>query len=417
MMGSHDGAGHRTGAGQVAPGALVLRFWLSIAILLLAAGAHAAPACDVHAKSAAAAGPGCAKAWFDVNLKLNQIQLVGTAESYKLRPSAAMLGLIRLGSANDAKQLDFGEPPIPQQLDLGARSLEFDVAYDPKGGLYARPAGALMAMELMNDAYIRDMSKPGFKVLHILDIDFNSSCITLASCLQQVAGWSRAHPDHIPIVIGIRTNDEKTPMPGATHPQPFDAGAFDALNAAILSVFRPGEIITPDMVQGAQPNLRVAVLAGGWPTLGAARGKVIFLLDDSRAKVALYRGSRRALEKRVMFVATDTNSPAAAFVTIDDPAKSPAAIAAAVKAGFMVHTFADADTKEARAGNTQRRDRAFASGAQIISTDFLAADPGIGQYQVRIPGGRVARCEPQFAPDRCGSWDVESGRDSKPAGR
>lgn len=395
-----------------------MRFWLSISILLLAAGAHAGPSCDPHAKSAAQAGPGCARAWFDANLKLNQIQLVGTAESYKLRPSAAMLGLIRMGSANDAKQLDFGEPPVGQQLDLGARSLEFDVAYDPKGGLYAHPAGALMAMELMNDQYIRDMSKPGFKVVHILDIDFNSSCITLADCLQQVASWSRAHPDHLPIVIGIRTNDEKTPMPGATHPQPFDAAAFDALNAAILSVFRPGEIITPDMVQGSYPNLRVAVLAGGWPTLGAARGKVIFLLDDSRAKVALYRGSRRALEKRVMFVATDTNSPAAAFITIDDPTKMPAQIGQAVKAGFIVHTFADADTKEARAGTTQRRDKAFASGAQVISTDFLTLDPTIGKYEVRVPGGRVAQCNAQLvAAPLCGNWDVESGRESKPWGR
>lgn len=395
-----------------------MRLLVSISALLLAlpAVAHAAQPCDLHARTAQAAGAGCARAWMDANLHLNDIQFVGTAESYKQRPSSSMLGLIRMGSAEDARELDFAEPPITAQLDMGARSLEFDVANDPKGGLYAHPAGALMAMELVSDKFVHDMSQPGFKVLHILDIDFDSSCPTLVGCLQAVAGWSRHHPDHLPIVMALRTNDDKTPMPGATHPQKFDAAAFDALNVAILSVFHPGEIITPDMVQGSYPNLRDAVLAGGWPTLGAARGKVIFLLDDSRDKVALYRGSRRALEKRVMFVATDTGSPAAAFVTIEDPTKAPAAISAAVKSGFMVHTFADADTKEARAGDTRRRDKAFASGAQVISSDFIAADPRIGKYQVRVPGGRVAQCDAQRMPQRCGGVDVESGRESGPAG-
>ena len=393
-----------------------MRSWVLIFLLLLAlpASARAAPVCDLHAKSVAEAGPACVRAWFDANLKLNQIQLVGTAESYKLRPSPSMLGLIRMGSADDAKALDFAEPPITSQLDLGARSLEFDVAYDPKGGLYAHPAGALMAMELMSDQYVHDMSRPGFKVIHILDIDFNSSCMTLVNCLQGVAAWSRAHPDHLPIVIGIRSNDDKTPMPGATHPLKFDPRAFDALDTSILSVFHPNEIITPDMVQGSFHSLRDAVQAGSWPTLGVARGKLVFLLDDGKEKAEMYRGRRHSLEKRVMFIATDMNSPAAAFVTIENPAREPGAVSHAVKAGFIVHTFADADTKEARAGNTQRRDKAFASGAQIISSDFLTADPAIGKYQVRVPGGHVAQCDVQLSPERCGTWDLESGRDSAP---
>jgi len=370
-------------------------------LLALPAAGHTAPSCDLKAKSADQAGQGCARAWLDANLHLNEIQLVGTSESYKLRPSSSMLGLIRMGSAEDAHELDFAEPPIAAQLDMGARSLEFDVVNDPKGGLYSHPAGEMMAMELISDKFIHDMSQPGFKVIHILDIDFNSSCMTLVSCLQIVAGWSRAHPGHLPIVIGIRSNDDKTPMPGATHPEKFDAAAFDALDRAILSVFHPGEIITPDTVQGQYPNLRDAVLAHAWPTLAAARGKVIFLLDDSKEKIVLYRVNRKVLERRVMFVATDTNSPAAAFVTVEDSTKAQGAISDAVKAGFIVHTFADADTKEARAGNTQRRDKAFASGAQIISTDFFNADPAVGKYQVRVPGGHVAQCNVLFVPQRC----------------
>jgi hypothetical protein len=388
---------------------------VSILILsVLGASAAQAPAspCDLHAKSAGQAGRGCGRSWLDANLHLNEIQFIGTAESYKQRPSGSMLGLIRMGSAEDARELDFGEPPLATQLNMGARALTFDIASDTKGGLYAHPSGALMAMELMSDPYVQAMSRPGFKVIHILDIDFESSCITLENCLQGVAGWSRAHPDHLPIVIVLRTNDDKTPMPGATHPEKFDAHTFDALDAGIRAMFKPGEIITPDMVQGSYPTLRDAVQAKAWPLLGASRGKLIFLLDDSKEKIALYRGNRHSLEKRMMFVNTDVKSPAAAFVTIEDATKSPAAIRDAVKAGFIVHTFADADTKEARTNNTVRRDKAFETGAQIISTDFLAADPRVGSYQVRLPKSHVAQCDGLLAPGRCANLDVETGRDS-----
>lgn len=372
--------------------------------------AWAEAGCDTGAPEVAAnASAECARAWFDANLRINDIQTVGTAESYKLKPSAAMLSLIRMGSSDDAKALDFAQPPIEEQLKLGARSLTFDIAYDPKGGLYKIPAGASMAGELVPEDYIAAMSTPGFKVIHILDIDFNSSCVTLASCLQALASWSRANKDHLPVMVALRSNDDRTPMPGATRPAKFDAAVFDALDAEIRSVFHPDELITPDAVQGGHANLREAVLAHEWPKLGAARGKILFVLDDTPQKAALYRGKRQSLEGRAMFIATDDKSPAAAFMTVENPVKQAATITAKVKAGFMVHTFADADTKEARSGNTQRRDLAFASGAQRVSTDFLVADGQIGKYAVRLPANRVAQCGAQSLPQRCQGRDVESG--------
>ena len=154
-----------------------------------AGGQQAAPGCALAAPDVRAAGPGCAQAWFDANLHLNDIQAVGTADSYKQRPSPAMLALVRRGSDDDVKALDFAQPPLAQQLDAGARSLEFDIAWDPKGGLYKYPAGAGMADELVPDEYIAAMATPGFKVVHILDVDFTTSCMTLAACLETVAAW------------------------------------------------------------------------------------------------------------------------------------------------------------------------------------------------------------------------------------
>ena len=117
-----------------------------------------------------------------------------------------------------------------------------------------------------------------------------------------------------------------------------------------------------------------------------------------------------------MFISTDEKSPAAAFVTVEDPAKAPGTIARAVKAGFMVHTYADADTKEARANNPARREMAIASGAQIISTDFIRLDPAIGKYQVRLAKGHAGQCDVLLLPERCGGLDVETGRDSSRRG-
>ena len=42
---------------------------------------------------------------------------------------------------------------------------------------------------------------------------------------------------------------------------------------------------------------------------------------------------------------------------------------------------------------TKRRDQAFASGAQIVLTDFLLPDKKIGPYQVTITDRRHARCD------------------------
>lgn len=57
--------------------------------------------------------------------------------------------------------------------------------------------------------------------------------------------------------------------------------------------------------------MRDAALAHAWPKLAAARGKVIFVLDDSAAKTKLYQGARKSLEGRAMFVAAEETSPMA----------------------------------------------------------------------------------------------------------
>jgi hypothetical protein len=340
----------------------------------------------------------------DPGLKLNQIQIVGTAESYKLAPSAEMLSLIHMGGKKDALALDFSQPPITAQLDAGARALSFDVVYDPAGGLFKNPAGASMADELLDKDYVAAMTEPGFKVLHVPDVDFKSSCVMLKACLSEVAAWSAAHPAHLPIFIVLHCTDTRTPMPGATSPMPFNAKAAAALDAEINASFTAAQLITPDQVKGTQASLKEAVQTSGWPSLRAALGKMIFVLNDDAQQAALYA----AEPGRPMFTATDEASINAGFVAIDDPVKNAARIAADVRVGLIVLTRADADTIEARAGDTRRRDQAFASGAQIVLTDFLLPDKKIGAYQVTITDSRHARCDVLNA--NCTAWDAAGQR-------
>jgi hypothetical protein len=65
----------------------------------------------------------------------------------------------------------------------------------------------------------------------------------------------------------------------------------------------------------------------------------------------------------------------------------------------MIRVRADSSTIEARSGDGTRRDAAFASGAQLVTTDYYRPDERAGQsgwtnYDVYLPGGPPARVNP-----------------------
>ncbi len=380
---------------------------VAAAALILSTGVALA-GCNLDAPDARAAGVGCAQAWMDKNLHLNDIVTVGTHNSYKQAIPDKIMSLIKLGARKAALGLDYSHLPLPQQLDDGARAIELDVVYDPNGGLYDHPAGAAMTGVPVPGDYIDAMQKPGFKVMHVQDIDYRSVCTTFVECLQELKAWSKAHPDHVPILVTLNAKDDSIPLPSSVTPLKFDTAAFDALDAEILSVFSRDDLIVPDQIQGTFPTLREAVLQHGWPTLGETRGKFLFALDEEGDKIVAYQGGRKSLEGRVMFVNAPDNSPLAAYLTLNEALTDTDHITADVQKGFLVRTRADADTVEARANDTARRDKAFASGAQYISTDYMHPDPRFGSYEARMPGGVVAACNPVRDPNRCDGIPVEA---------
>lgn len=384
--------------------------WLCglVVLLVLVSSPAVASDCDLSAPDAASSGLGCARLWMDHNLHLNDIVTIGTHNSYKEAIPDKIMALIRMGARKAAAGLDYSHIPLTDQLNDGARAIEIDVVYDPAGGLYAHPAGAAMTGYELPAGFVETMSKPGFKVLHVQDIDFRAVCMTLIACLQELKAWSDAHPDHIPILVTMNAKDDEIPFPGSVTPLKFNTAAFDALDAEILSVFSRGDVVTPDQVQGSYPTLRDAVLQHGWPTLGEVRGKFLFALDEEGDKLKAYQGGRKSLEGRMMFINATEDSPAAAYLTLNEALTDTAHITKDVELGFLVRTRADADTVEARSNDTARRDKALASGAQYISTDYMRPDTRFGPYQARMPDGVIAACNPKRQPERCAGLPVEA---------
>lgn len=371
-------------------------------LTVLAALAVAAAPCPASDES-----PACVRQRIDA-LPMTDLLTVGTHNSYKLAVPPEEMAAMVAARGPAALGIDYSHRPLTEQLSAGARQLEIDVVADPQGGLFAKPLTALGKGAPFTPDAAAVMAKPGFKTLHMPDVDFRSSCLTFVACLREVRAWSDAHRDHAPILIMLNAKEGAATMPGGVTPLPFTEALFDALDAEIRAVFGDDRLITPDQVQGKAKTLRDGVLAGGWPKLAAARGKVFFALDENPAKVAIYRGQRASLEGRAMFVNTDEASPAAAYLTLNDPIGQKDRIAAAVKAGFIVRTRADADTRAARVNDTRQRDAALSSGAQYVSTDYMWADPRFaGGYTVRLPGDKVAVCNPVRQPTGCGGRDLE----------
>jgi hypothetical protein len=366
--------------------------------------------CDFGSDNIGDMSDHCARAWIDENLRLNHIQTVGTHNSYKQAISAREMALIVAQKPGLAKSLDYAHKPIPEQLDLGMRQLELDLYHDPDGGRFADPMGPRIIASMGQEPHpfdASDLRGPGLKVFHVQDIDYRSSCLTFKSCLTLIRDWSLAHANHAPILILLNTKDAPIPLEGAVVPLVFDAAALDGIDAEIRSVFDARHIIRPDEVQRGAPTLRDGVRSGSWPLMKDARGRVLFALIGSQEHAELYGYGRPSLEDRMSFIDAPASSPAAAYMTIDDPVVSASKILSVVQQGFIVRTRADADTLEARTDNYERQTAAFLSGAQYVSTDYPVPDPRFGEYQTRLDGGGIAHCNPAITGDACGDWVVE----------
>jgi hypothetical protein len=339
---------------------------------------------------------------------LNEIQVLGSHNSFHIQPRPAIQTLLSIFDAPLAATLEYTHIPLPDQFsNQGVRQIELDIFADPVGGLYDQRRILILTNE-DPDSGIPAMEQPGLKVLHVQDVDFETTCVTFVECLQTVKRWSDTHRGHLPIAILVELKEDEIPDPvplGFTKPLIFGASDMDDIDEEIRSVFPKNQVITPDDVRRGRATLDEAVTTLGWPRLDAVRGKVLFLMDNGGAKRDLYRAGHPALEGRMLFTNSVPGDPDAAFVKLNDPFDPD--IPDVVAAGYIVRTRADADTIEARSGDTAPREAALASGAQFVSTDYPVPDPDFTDYFVQIPGGTPGRCNPVTAPPGCREAGLE----------
>lgn len=100
-----------------------------------------------------------------VPVRMNQLQVIGTHNSYHIAPAEALLAVIGKMKEDWRGALDYTHRPLPEQFEkLGVRQIELDVFADPQGGLYSKPR--LAAVGGGNGDPDGELQKPGMKVLH-----------------------------------------------------------------------------------------------------------------------------------------------------------------------------------------------------------------------------------------------------------
>lgn len=299
-------------------------------------------------------------------LKMNQVQVIGTHNSYHQRPPERVLRLMKKVDRR-TEGWDYEHAPLDVQLDRGVRSFELDIHYNPS---------------------------EGFEVYHVPNLDNQTSCRKFTDCLKKIKDWSDRHRRHVPMLILVEFKDETISLDKRL--RPLDEAALDRLDKDIREVFPAERLVTPDDVRGDAKTLGEAVESVGWPSLDSTRGKVFFVLHEAGKTRDLYAKGRPSLEGRAMFVRSEEGRADAAVMVVDQPVVE--RIKKLVLSGFIVRTIADGNVARDKIQSEKRRQRALASGAQVVSTDYPPGEPHSSNgYIVELPGAVPARVSPIFA--------------------
>lgn len=286
-----------------------------------------------------------------------KLRSIATHNSYRKRSSALRLLFVELAKPGEAAKLAYGHPAPWDQLEAGIRSFELDLRYGQRG----------------------------FECAHVPLVDDRSAVPDFALALREISLWSKRHPGHAPITLLLELKDDYRFLdPTLSAIGGAELGLLDETLSANLGP----RLFKPDELRGSSASLSAAVADGGWPSLGAMRGRVIAILHADEGYRRLYLNGRSNLEGRAMFTSVDAigapgSAPDAAFAILNDPLGRSAEIAEALSRGLIVRTRADADCVT----DPGIRDAALASGAQIVSTDFPPSYPaGLG-YSAAFAGG------------------------------
>lgn len=351
------------------------------------------------------------------DLRFNEVQIIGTHNSFHIAPDQTVGILMKQKGYSLSKNESYKEfipytayshLPLKTQLTMGIRQFELDVFEDTEGGKYQIP-GIDIALKHngLPIAFPFDpkgvMKRPGFKVFHTIDVDVRSTCLTLVECLGHIQKWSKANPNHVPIMVILEIKEQSLPAVDESYEptpmNPFRGQTWSALQQEILTVLPRDQILTPDDVRGDYATLNEAILSQGWPTLREAAGKIMLTLDNTGETLDDYLVNSGNLEGALLFPSAKPGHPTSAWVKLNDPYDP--LIPDLVAQGYMIRTRADSNTIASRKNDPSSREQAFRSGAHFVSTDYPFPDPRLSDYEVRFNNGGYIRCNPITMKKKC----------------
>lgn len=328
------------------------------------------------------------------SLPLNQLRILASHNSYKKKPDHKVSHFLkkfskRLGEENDPIQIEYSHEPLKVQLDsFNVRGFELDVYADPKGKKYYKRRVNGFVGGLHKRSGIDALKDPGFKIIHIADIDYETNYYTLRQALDELVQWSNDHPGHLPLYINIEAKgnamgDESGALRfiGFQKAIKFDSCIYSMLNDEILGAVPREKLMSPFEFKGGSENVRERITEKGWPSVNAMRGKLFFILEGNRSD--WYADQLESGADYPMFVYGDTSDSMTLFVKMNEPRGNEEEIRQLTK-DYIVRTRSDAGTIEARNNDASRKNAAIDSGAQIISTDYYKPDLNLSEFMITL---------------------------------
>ncbi len=275
---------------------------------------------------------------YDPTIKLNDIQILASHNSYKGMSTSLGRLFVGLGdSFDEARALKYSYQSITDQLQLGIRSMEFDVR----------------------------KRKDSFMLTHVPLVDNSSVAPNFALALEEIKLYSDNNPIHIPIILLIEVKTDWMILDHAL--QQIETEELLQLDQLIKDklgdrLYQPKDFMVNDL------TVKETVTTMGWPSIQEMLGKVIIVLHPSEFNDR-YEAIDPSMQSQAMFIgsnAHDLDHDYTSFIVHNDVDVE--SIQALVEQGYIVRTRID----ESLIFDQNRYMAALSSGAQILTSDFTS---------------------------------------------
>lgn len=304
----------------------------------------------------------------EAGIKFNELSFLGTHNSYQTsaieetKKLYDSLSTLTFGIYNpDA--IEFESETLTDQLNCGLRSFEMDI-----------------------ETFERD-GEISFTCMHSPYFEMSTSCYDFSLALKEISMWSDNNPNHLPLTIIIEPKKTFLPLENMKF---FNIDYALALDET-LKVNLGEKLFTPaDMLRDYESFGEMRA-ADDWCKVKDMLGKVVVLLHEGEVTEE-YIAVDSSVKSQAMFPMLrekDIDRDCASFILSNKPEELLEISEDVIgEKKIMVRTRADKFGQI----TDERRENAFASGANIISTDYpVRTDSEYGDYIVTFSGNTTVR--------------------------